>query len=62
MIWFCRECKRKGIMLGKNLFDIINATREHKICSPSCQELIRMISNDEVQRSKDIEEYQDWTD
>ncbi len=59
-IWFCRECKRKGDMDGKELANLMFAQTVHKACSPSCENLIRIATVAETNNDPELQEYKSW--
>ena len=60
-LWFCRECKTKGNMLGNGIADLFVAERQHPVISPTCSGMIRIATIHEVQEEgKEVLAYVDW--
>mgnify|MGYP000864488076 CR=1 FL=1 len=59
-VWFCRGCNRKGDTEGQQESDLIFARIEHDICSPDCEDLIRIATKEETSSDPEISHYKIW--
>jgi len=62
-LWICRECKTKGILVGKTLPDLLLARECHAIGSPQCDngDFLRICTVYEARKNDPaVMSYADW--